>query len=258
MNPSRAGRVWSAARSTAIVLAMLLSLGSAMLLTAAGPAQDEKKEPTGAEVYQNLRMDLFRNMPASRVERVMKVVNIVLGVDCTHCHVQDQWERDDLEPEQVKARETMAKMFPMVMAISRDHFDGEGGPTCWTCHRGSTEPQGSPADGWKPHEAPEPSPFVESDEPAGEVYKNLKIFGRMPASRLGRVMGVLTAALDVDCTHCHVEGDWASDEKEPKQTARKMFAMRGAIQNKHFDKDTSISCWTCHRGSSEPEKNPPR
>ena len=254
MNLSRAGRI----RNAAAAMAALLTLASVMVLTAAGSAQDKKKEPTGAEVYKNLKMELFRNMPASRVERVMKIMNTVLGVKCRHCHVKGEWERDDLEPEQVKARETMAKMFPMVFAISRDHFDAKGGPTCWTCHRGSTKPEGSPPDGWKPHAAPEPSPFVESDGPAGDVYKNLKIFGKMPAARLGRVMGVLTAALGVDCTHCHVEGDWASDEKEPKQTARKMFAMRGAIQNKHFDKDTSISCWTCHRGSSEPETNLPR
>jgi hypothetical protein len=53
-----------------------------------------------------------------------------------------------------------------------------------------------------------------------------------------------------------VEGDWASDEKEPKRTARKMFAMRGAIQRTHFEGENKLSCWTCHRGSTKPETSP--
>ena len=212
---------------------------------------------TGAEVYKNLKMEMFRRMPASRVERVMKVVNTVLGVECTHCHEQDNWAKDDLGEDQMHAREMMGKMFPMVMAISQDHFDNEGGPTCWTCHRGSTKPEGSPADGWKPHAPPEPSPFRSEEGTAGEVYENIKVFGRMPAGRLQGLMGIMTAVLNVECTHCHVEGDWASDEKEPKQMVREMFPMRSAIQDKHFDGENVLTCWTCHRGSTEPEKNPP-
>ena len=241
-----------------------MALGVTSLITGT-PETAKPEQPQAAdksrparEGYKNLKMELFKRMSVARVDRVMQVMNTVLGVECTHCHEQDNWAKDDLGEEQMHAREMMTtKMFPMVMAIGRDHFAGEGGPTCWTCHRGSTKPEGSPPGGWKPHAVPEPSPFSGEEKPAGEVYKNIQLFKRMPAARLGRVMGVLTAALNVDCTHCHVEGDWASDEKEPKQTARKMFAMRGAIQNKHFDRDTSISCWTCHRGSNEPERNPP-
>lgn len=245
--------------SGTLAVLVLLSLG-VLAMVAAPVTQGEQGSRPAAEVYKNLKMGMFKRMSVARVDRIMKVMNTVLGVECVHCHEQDNWAKDDLSEEQMHAREMMStKMFPMVGAISQDHFEGKGGPTCWTCHRGSTKPEGSPADGWKPHAAPEPSPFKSGEGTAGEVYENIKVFQQLPAARLGRVMGVLTAALNVDCTHCHVEGDWASDEKEPKQTARKMFAMRGAIQAKHFpDKRGALSCWTCHRGSTEPEKNPPR
>ena len=245
----------------ALAVLVLLSLGVLVMMAATVPINQEQQEPDerpASEVYKNLKMELFQRMPAAWVDRVMQMMNKVLGVECVHCHEQDNWAQDDLNEEQMHAREMMTtRMFPMVGAIRQDHFENKGGPTCWTCHRGSTKPEGSPAGGWKPHAAPEPSPFSEEGT-AGEVYKNIQVFQQMPAARLGRVMGVLTAALNVDCTHCHVEGDWSSDEKEPKQTARKMFAMVGAIKSKHFPEERGPSCWTCHRGSNEPEMSPPR
>ena len=102
----------------------------------------------------------------------------------------------------------------------------------------------------------EPGPFSNEDRLAGEVYKNIKIFGRLPAARLGRVMPVIKAGLGVECSHCHVEGDWASDEKEPKQIARNMFGLRGAISQKYFEGKGGPACWTCHRGSAQPEIRP--
>jgi hypothetical protein len=250
--------------NSGLAVLVLLSLGVLAITdatAAAGPEAQQKPDtrPAG-EVYKNLKMEILQRAPVARVDRIMQVMNKVLGVECVHCHEQDNWAKDDLSEEQMHARKMMvAKMFPMVMSINQTHFEGKGGPTCWTCHRGSTKPEGSPADGWKPRPAPEPSPFKSGEGTAGEVYENIKVFQQMPAARLSSVMGVLTAALGVKCTHCHVKGDWASDKKEPKQTARKMFAMRGAIQAKYFpDKRGALSCWTCHRGSTEPEKNPPR
>ena len=208
------------------------------------------------EVYKNLKLFRDDRVSVARLDRFMEMINQVLGVECTHCHAQDEWHREDIEPEKVKARETLPKMWLMVGEINTEHFPDGGGPTCWTCHRGSTKPEGRPAGGWKPHAAPEPSPFSTKEGPAGEVYKNIQVFQRRTAAQLQSTMGILTANLGVDCTHCHVEGDWASDEKEPKQTARKMYLMRSAIRDKHFDGERAITCWTCHRGSTKPETSP--
>ncbi len=240
-----------------IILGHSALLGLALLcLLLAGAvepqAQEQSKQPDNrpaGEVYKNLQ--LFQKLPASRLDRVMETLNKMLGVECTHCHVQDQWEREDVE-----AKQTARKMFGMIGAIAEEHFDGKFKVACWTCHRGSTKPESRPAGGWKPHAAPEPSPFSTKEGPAGEVYKNIQVFQRRTAAQLQSTMGILTANLGVDCTHCHVEGDWASDEKEPKQTARKMYLMRSAIRDKHFDGERVITCWTCHRGSTKPETSP--
>lgn len=241
------------------VLAVLLLRGS-LLLSAGGAAAQEEitaapdMRPAG-EVYENV--EVFQRMPKAHFDRMMEVLNVVLGVECVHCHVQDQWEREDIEPKQ-----TARKMFHMVGAIRNDYFEGDGGPACWTCHRGSTEPQGRPPDEvrkqFKPVALPGPSPFVTEDKPAGEVYENIKIFQQVPAPALERIMAGFTRWLGVECSFCHVEGQWASDEKEHKQIARMMFGMRADINQKFFEGESRVGCWTCHRGSKEPETNPPR
>src|SRR3954469_14536287 len=67
---------------------------------------------------------------------------------------------------------------------------------------------------------------------ARDVFKNLRIewLADAPAATFLEIMDVgYSRALGVRCTHCHVEGDFASDEKRPKQAAREMAAMHHAI-----------------------------
>ena len=87
------------------------------------------------------------------------------------------------------------------------------------------------------------------------------------------VMHSYESALGVKCAHCHVQGDFASDEKPQKETARKMIVMAREINGKYFagheggaepaaaDHDSAkasdhahmhVTCYTCHHGSVEP------
>src|SRR5262245_50482640 len=50
------------------------------------------------------------------------------------------------------------------------------------------------------------------------------------------------------CTYCHVE-DKSSDEKRPKQVARRMITMVRAINGTFPDGKEPVNCYTCHRGS---------
>lgn len=79
--------------------------------------------------------------------------------------------------------------------------------------------------------------------------KNLKI---LPPENLMRVMQAFKAALGVECTECHVKGDFASDENPKKETARQMLAMTKEINSKFPDGKMHVNCYTCHRGSAEP------
>lgn len=88
------------------------------------------------EVFKNIQ--LLKGMPAGRVLRVMQTAfNTSLGVDCTHCHVADQWEKDDKE-----AKQTARKMWTFVAKVNQDlkQVIGKGTVNCTTCHRGQLKP----------------------------------------------------------------------------------------------------------------------
>ena len=101
------------------------------------------------------------------------------------------------------------------------------------------------------------------NEPAGQVFKNLQLenLKTVPAGRFLRIMnGGYSRALGVSCTHCHVEQNFASDEKRPKHAAREMALMHRSIneqlrkmQNLKSDpQGRAINCSTCHRGAIDP------
>lgn len=97
-------------------------------------------------------------------------------------------------------------------------------------------------------------------QPAEEVFKNVRLLRGMPAARLLRIMELgFSGSLGVACTHCHVAGEWASDEKPKKQIAREMWAMVGRINGELLPaianlegQPPAVNCSTCHRGSAKP------
>lgn len=99
-------------------------------------------------------------------------------------------------------------------------------------------------------------------EPASQVFRNVQIFKTISARQLLTIMSVGYApALGVACTHCHVETDFASEDKRPKRAAREMAVMHRAINDQlakmqNLDTpataDRSINCTTCHRGRVNP------
>ena len=93
------------------------------------------------EVFKNIQ--LLKGMPAARLLAVMKIgYSRSLGVDCTHCHVVDQWEKDDKPTKQI-ARD----MAMMARAINTEYLNKIKNlksetpvVNCTTCHRGQTIP----------------------------------------------------------------------------------------------------------------------
>lgn len=101
------------------------------------------------------------------------------------------------------------------------------------------------------------------DQPAGEVFKNIKMMKQVPAGRLLRIMEFgFSQSLGVTCTHCHNPNNFADEEKRQKQITRDMMVMAGKINNEllanidniESDKPT-INCTTCHRGEVTPALN---
>jgi hypothetical protein len=84
--------------------------------------------------------------------------------------------------------------------------------------------------------------------------KNLKL---LQATDLRQTMGAFRAALGVQCTYCHVKGDFASDENGKKEVARHMIEMTREINKRFPDGNMHVTCYTCHRGSEVPATSPP-
>ncbi len=115
------------------------------------------------------------------------------------------------------------------------------------------------------------------DAQGGESQKftNLKVFppGTSP-DVLTAAMKNFTRALGVRCPHCHVgeEGmpldkfDFASDAKPQKEVARGMMRLAAEINGRlakampsttaESGTATRLTCWTCHRGATQPEQTP--
>jgi hypothetical protein len=113
-------------------------------------------------------------------------------------------------------------------------------------------------------------PFFAQDAPpqkkggGGGAPKNLKVL--TPEELRSGVMGKYVAALGVGqsggCNYCHVQGDRASDENPKKNIARAMITMVKDI-NAKIDAGTGqankefVTCYTCHRGKTEPDTAAP-
>ncbi len=79
--------------------------------------------------------------------------------------------------------------------------------------------------------------------------KNLKI---LKPEEVRPAMGAFRTALGKQCTFCHVEGDFASDDNPHKEMARKMILMTRQINANFPSNANSVSCYTCHRGDAHP------
>ncbi len=95
-----------------------------------------------------------------------------------------------------------------------------------------------------------------------DKFENLEIYPKDISRRqLVGAMRNIAGALGVGCKHCHVgesvmtldNYDFASDEKETKKTAREMMRMVNELNDGFFkERQSSISCDTCHHGVKQP------
>jgi hypothetical protein len=104
----------------------------------------------------------------------------------------------------------------------------------------------------------------------GRGFTNLQVLPReITQPQLIQIMQGFNAALGVNCDHCHVflgQGNpgtnMASDDKQPKKTARLMLTAARDFNAKLTPADlgkapnadvTPVMCGTCHRGKAIPD-----
>jgi hypothetical protein len=92
---------------------------------------------------------------------------------------------------------------------------------------------------------------------AEQVYKNIVALKGTPADQLGASMQFISASLGVECGSCHVEGKPEADDKQMKKSAREMITMTLGINKESFRGQMRVTCYSCHRGSTNPVGMPP-
>jgi len=85
---------------------------------------------------------------------------------------------------------------------------------------------------------------------------NLKILKVTSGAEVSQIMRTFTTGLGVQCSYCHVAGNFPSDENPKKNEARKMIAMAQKINAEFPDGNMHVTCYTCHRGEAQPKTAP--
>jgi len=119
--------------------------------------------------------------------------------------------------------------------------------------------------GWKAKTAHTQST---AGKPVEQVRKNIQVLKGLPDSQLFLLMNFVGDSLGVNCEHCHVKGEknpqtgedtwlWERDDKKEKSVARDMMRMVLELNRTRFNREGVVTCYTCHRGSTRPERMAP-
>jgi photosynthetic reaction center cytochrome c subunit len=118
---------------------------SAVVVLAVGWSVRGAKAQSGAPATAKTAEQQFKNIqvlksvPADQIFPTMQFISISLGVECEFCHVEGAFDKDDKDKKK-KARDMMR----MMITINQENFDGHRVVTCYSCHRGSNAPVGTP------------------------------------------------------------------------------------------------------------------
>jgi hypothetical protein len=95
------------------------------------PLPAGNKEERTEQKYKNIQM--LKGLPADRLTKIMFAFKDSLGVDCTYCHIKDQFEKDD------KTEKQMARKMIAIVKDTNAKL-GSARVNCYTCHRGQPRP----------------------------------------------------------------------------------------------------------------------
>ncbi|HEV2668152.1 MAG TPA: photosynthetic reaction center cytochrome c subunit family protein [Blastocatellia bacterium] len=125
-----------------LALTLFAIVGCCVAITPRPSAQNQRgaepQEKTAEQVYRNVQV--FKGLPASQLYPAMNFISGALGVTCAHCHIPNQFEKDDKT-----AKQTARRMIEMTRALDRSGFGDAQAVTCYTCHRGQARPASVPA-----------------------------------------------------------------------------------------------------------------
>ena len=103
-------------------------------------------------------------------------------------------------------------------------------------------------------QAPQPA----KPQMADDLFKNVQVLKGLTVDEFMDTMGMISAALGLNCLDCHTSDADKSWERfgadtTMKQTSRKMIQMVNALNKDNFKGVRSVTCYTCHRGDLKPK-----
>jgi hypothetical protein len=158
--------------------------------------------------------------------------NRALGVECSHCHVPDQWQ-DDTKPPKATAR----LMSEMVTLLNVKLLRGIGDVGCWTCHGGQTQPARLPQEALDAQLARWPADLAAAPD---EVKLR---------------MAVYSSSTGLRCTQCHTPDNWQRFETDAMRIVPRMAGLFSRMEP-FMPPAAQTQCYMCHKGKNKPEKGP--
>jgi photosynthetic reaction center cytochrome c subunit len=140
---------------------------------AAPQSTTSQSAKTAEQVYKNI--EVLKGVPAGQVIPAMQFITASLGVECTFCHVEGHFEKDDKEPKQI-ARD----MMQMTFALNKNNFQGHRDVTCYSCHRGAPNPLTIPVVGNESQ--PNPAASVAAGAAGNAGSANSAMAPKLPAN----------------------------------------------------------------------------
>ena len=175
--------------------------------------------PVRAEdVFKSI--EIFKGKPATQVLIAMNAISGNLGVSCTYCHTQFEWEKND-KP----AKGTTRKMFRMIAFIDKNVFPRrEQGKLLDLPSRPIPSQVAYPKDA--PIKRKKSSISAEEkNKPAEQVFHNIQSLKGVPAGRMPLIMDFFANSLGVRCSALPRTRPMGKRRQGTKKKARKMLGM---------------------------------
>ncbi len=121
----------------AFVALILISIWGTRSVAQGQDKPSAETPKTAEQQFKNIQV--LKDIPADQLIPTMQFIAASLGVECEFCHIEREMQKDDK-----KEKQTSRKMIAMELAINKGNFNNEIEVTCYTCHRGSAHPVGTP------------------------------------------------------------------------------------------------------------------
>jgi hypothetical protein len=208
------GAVVAAVRGTICAMPVLIRVGLALLIVAIGTSTAAAQSQPRVDGHGTGKLDEY---------------NRALGVECSHCHVPDEWA-DDSKPPKSQAR----KMREMVTLLNGTLLNGVGQVRCWTCHAGQTQPARVPQEAIDAQLAKWPAAIADASQ----------------GTRL--TMAVFAASTGLRCAQCHDPSDWKKVATDKMRMVPRMAKLFPAMQP-FMPPEARTQCYMCHKGRNKPD-----